>query len=220
MRSTPVPLDRGCHVDEHERACERHRPIRRWRASRPAHRAMRRRSPAVMAARGDCVDVVGEGIDAVVGVVGPRALAVAAQVDPHRVPTAIREHARCGSPRVTGLAAAVEEQHGWVVGIAERVGAQARAAGSDQIEGDWVRRRRCLGERRSHDGRAYCASISGCPARRGAIRRRGGPRHPRRPRCPTSGSRGRSGSRSASAGRPGRRASCAVGRRTPGSTST
>ena len=81
----------------------------------------------------------------VVAVERPFAVAVAAQVERHRAPPVRRERRRRAAPRVTGLATAVHEQHGPVVGVAADIGHEVNALESLEAgQRRWCRHLRIL----------------------------------------------------------------------------
>ncbi len=116
-------FEAGCHVDEHQRAC--HGPVVGGarlgdgddRADPPEGRADESGRLGVRAAHGssDGPNVGGEGIEAVVAVGRPVAVAVPAQVDGRGAPALVAEQPGGAVPRVAGLPAAGEQQHGRTV---------------------------------------------------------------------------------------------------------
>ena len=129
-----VLLDLRGDVDEHQPARDRFvvgadRHHRRDAAERRAHehRWLRERL-------GDLVHVTGEGLGAVVAVVGPVALAVAAQVDAVDVPTRVRPARRGRTPGEAGLPTTVEQHHRRGIRVAELVGAQPEAVEPAEVD--------------------------------------------------------------------------------------
>ena len=122
-------------VDEHERAGDvlvgvlADRGERRDAAERRADERGRRAERAR-----DREDVARERVERVVAVGGPLALAVAAQVDRVRAPAPVGERAERGSPRMAGLAAAVQQHGRRVAGIAGDVGREPVAVPSDELD--------------------------------------------------------------------------------------
>ena len=90
--------------------------------------------------RSTSLHVTGEADQPVVALVRPVRLAVAAEVDGDRLPTALGHRGGRLAPGATGLPAAVQEHHRRCVGIAESVGDDARAA--DTAGGERFRRER------------------------------------------------------------------------------
>ena len=88
-----------------------------------------------------------EGIEAVVAVGCPGAVAVAAEIDRVRAPV-LTEHAQRRSPRVAGLPAAVEQHDGWRRRVAHDVGRELQPVVTrklDRLRGHRARRLRGLG---------------------------------------------------------------------------
>ena len=116
MRDTPAGFDAGRDIDEDERGRERRigrlgdRGERRDPAERRADERWGWRFRARQRPR-DGPHVVGEGVEAVVAVGRPGAVAVAAQVDRVGAPCA-SEHRERRAPGVAGLPAAVEQHDG------------------------------------------------------------------------------------------------------------
>jgi hypothetical protein len=80
--------------------------------------------------------VTGEARDAVIAVLGPVGLAMAAQVDSDRLPPTRGYRGSRPSPRAAGLAATVQEHHRWRKWIAKTVSDDANAAnaaGAEQV---------------------------------------------------------------------------------------
>ena len=78
--------------------------------------------------------VAGERVERVVAVGGPLAVAVAAQVDGVGAPPLVGQRAERRAPRVAGLAAAVQQDHGWVGEITRGVGGEAIPVASREFD--------------------------------------------------------------------------------------
>ena len=126
-----VVLDARRDVDEHEARRERRRLGLRDRHERrdPAERRADERGRLRHLA-GHHAHVGGEGVEAVVAVGRPLALAVTTEIDAVRVPPLARERLERRAPRESRLAATVQEHDGWRGGVTVDVGRERDVVGA------------------------------------------------------------------------------------------